>query len=156
MAADGLLSYRTEDRELPAGRYGTGGKEPHRHRRRVLPSVSHVPTPRRGAPRHDARRVPRGVANRAAPVRRPDGTEAAHRGGVSGRPRAYATVSRRLRGESTEVGEVLAEGAPDAVDGLDDDEIAATGELMQKYDLDDMVEADVAELAEELKDSPGF
>lgn len=51
---------------------------------------------------------------------------------------------------------MLAEGAPDAVDGLDDDEIAATGELMQKYDLDDMVEADVAELAEELKDSPGF
>jgi hypothetical protein len=54
------------------------------------------------------------------------------------------------------VGEVLAEGAPDAVDGLDDDEITATGELMQQYDLDDMVEADVAELAEGLEDSPGF
>ena len=54
------------------------------------------------------------------------------------------------------VGEVLAEGAPDAVDGLDDDEIAATGELMQQYDLDDMVEADVADLAEDLEDSPGF
>ena len=54
------------------------------------------------------------------------------------------------------VGEVLAEGAPDAVDGLDDDEIAATGELMQEYDLDDMVEADVAELAEELEDAPGL
>ena len=53
------------------------------------------------------------------------------------------------------VGEVLAEGAPDAVDGLDD-EIAATGELMQEYDLDDMVEADVADLAEDLEDSPGF
>lgn len=54
------------------------------------------------------------------------------------------------------VGEVLAEGAPDAVDGLDDDEITATGELMQEYDLDDMVEADVAELAEELEDTAGF
>ena len=54
------------------------------------------------------------------------------------------------------VGEMLAEGAPDAVDGLDDDEIAATGELMQEYDLDDMVEADVAELAEELEDAPGL
>jgi hypothetical protein len=55
-----------------------------------------------------------------------------------------------------EVGEVLAEGAPDTVDGLDDDEITATGELMQQYDLDDMVEADVADLAEGLEDSPGF
>ena len=53
------------------------------------------------------------------------------------------------------VGEVLAEGAPDAVDGLDD-EIAATGELMQEYDLDDMIEADVVDLAEELGDAPGF
>jgi len=39
---------------------------------------------------------------------------------------------------------------------LDADEITATGELMQQYDLDDMVEADVAELAEGLEDSPGF
>jgi hypothetical protein len=54
------------------------------------------------------------------------------------------------------VGEVLAEGAPDTVDGLDDEEIAATGELMQQYDLDDMVEADVADLAEELDDSASF
>ena len=57
------------------------------------------------------------------------------------------------------VGEVLAEGAPDAVDDLDglgDDEITATGELMQQYDLDDMVEADVAELAEELNGFGGF
>ena len=54
------------------------------------------------------------------------------------------------------VGEVLAEETPDAVDGLDDDEIAAMSELMQQYDLDDMVEADVADLAEELEDRPGF
>ncbi|WP_254538933.1 hypothetical protein [Halomarina litorea] len=54
------------------------------------------------------------------------------------------------------VGEVLAEGAPDAVDGFDDDEIATTGELMQQYDLDDMVEAHVADLAEEFEDSSGF
>ena len=54
------------------------------------------------------------------------------------------------------VGEVLAEGAPDEVDGLDDDEIAAMGEFMQQYDLDDMVEADVTELAKELEDPPGF
>ena len=54
------------------------------------------------------------------------------------------------------VGEVLAEGAPDAVDSLADDEITVTGELMQQYDLDDMVEADVAELAEELNGFGGF
>jgi hypothetical protein len=55
-----------------------------------------------------------------------------------------------------EVGEVLAGGAPDAVDGLDDDEITETGELMQEYDLDDMVEVNVAELAESLEDTAGF
>ena len=46
---------------------------------------------------------------------------------------------------------MLVEGAPDAVDGLDDDEITATGELIQQYDLDDMVEVDVADLAEGLE-----
>ncbi|SDK19967.1 hypothetical protein SAMN05216226_1411 [Halovenus aranensis] len=51
----------------------------------------------------------------------------------------------RYEESQQKVGKVLAEGAPDAVDGLGDDEITATGELMQKYDLDDMVEADVAE-----------
>jgi hypothetical protein len=54
------------------------------------------------------------------------------------------------------VGEVLTEGAPDVVDSLADDEITVTGELMQQYDLDDMVEADVAELAEELNSFGGF
>lgn len=57
------------------------------------------------------------------------------------------------------VGEVLAEGAPEAVDDLDglgDNELTATGELMQQYDLDDMVEADVADLAEHLEDLAGF
>ena len=54
------------------------------------------------------------------------------------------------------VGELLAEEGPDVVDDLDDEEIAATGELMQEYDLDDMVEADVAAFTEELEDFPGF
>ncbi|SDY98128.1 hypothetical protein SAMN05216564_1234 [Halopenitus persicus] len=54
------------------------------------------------------------------------------------------------------VGEVLAEGPPEGFDGLEDIPVAETGELMQQYDLDDMVEADVAELAEELEDTAGF
>jgi hypothetical protein len=44
----------------------------------------------------------------------------------------------------------------DGAELVDDDEIAATGELMQEYDLDDMIEADVAELAEHLEDLAGF
>jgi len=54
------------------------------------------------------------------------------------------------------VGEVLAEGAPEGFDDLEDAHIAETGELMQEYDLDSIVEADVADLAEGLEDSPGF
>lgn len=55
-----------------------------------------------------------------------------------------------------EVGEMLTKGAPDVVDSLDDEDIAATGELMKEYDLDDMVEEDVAKFAEKLEDTAGF
>ncbi|GAB6880736.1 hypothetical protein JCM17823_30210 [Halorubrum gandharaense] len=54
------------------------------------------------------------------------------------------------------VGEALAEGAPEDLDGLEDVGVAETGELMQEYDLDDIVEEHVAELAEELDGLGGF
>ena len=52
------------------------------------------------------------------------------------------------------VGEVLAEGPPDGFDELEDAGIAEAGELMTEFDLDDIVESHVAELAEELDFSP--
>ncbi len=52
------------------------------------------------------------------------------------------------------VGEVLVEGPPDGFDELEDAGIAEAGELMTEFDLDDIVESHVAELAEELDFSP--
>lgn len=49
------------------------------------------------------------------------------------------------------VGEALAAGPPEDFDDLEDTGLTETGELMTEYDLDDMVDAHVSELAEELE-----
>lgn len=49
------------------------------------------------------------------------------------------------------VGEVLAGGPPEGFPELEDTGITERGEAMVEYDLDDMVEAHVADLAEELE-----